>query len=227
LRVAFTIIYEGLHHLQHNNFAEMMGKMSGSQAAAAVAVERTKLTKLQNSKLYHAQNQIHMANAVKRNNNVITTTEGAINRLEAQRTQLSDLFGGKGITSIKVGKETAATIDEAGIKGLLGTTTNKRIDAEIKALKADPNRMSDKTVHIKTAIEINGVNFDLDIAISKKYNFEEKAPRVSKNITYTSEQLGDFITPLSYPLSVEYLLCLALSQLAPLPLLLCRTIALF
>jgi len=178
----------------HSNFAEMMGKLSGSQAAAAIASEKSKLTKLENARAYHVQNQMHMANAVKHNKSVIATTGERAANVKADIAKIEGLFGGREITSLKVGGVAAESVDEAGIKAALATI-NKQIDKEVKKLKDDTDRLAAGKSSLHTTLEINGVKFEVFIAIEKKYDFEDKAPKVYKTVTYTSGAIKDFIRP--------------------------------
>ena len=165
-----------------NNFSEMMGNLSGSQAALAYSLEVNKLKKLENQSEYHEKNQIFMASAIKKNINIIGATGDAIKKLQKEKDEVKSIFPEGVVASLKTGtSDVAKTEDE--INNLLSKTINKRIDKEVELLRVDHSKTS--TV-LKSTIELNSKKLDLQINLKREYDAKANKSIVRKSIDYSS-----------------------------------------
>ena len=165
-----------------NNFSEMMGNLSGSQAALAYSLEVNKLKKLENQSEYHEKNQIFMASAIKKNINIIGATGDAIKKLQKEKDEVKSIFPEGVVASVKIGtSDVAKTEDE--VNNLLSKTINKRIDKEVELLRVDHSKTS--TV-LKSTIELNSKKFDLQINLKREYDAKANKSIVRKSIDYSS-----------------------------------------
>lgn len=169
-----------------NNFSQMMASLSGSQAALALSVERNKLQKLTNAAQYHTQSQIFIANKVKTNDNVITTTTSILHDLEKKRNDVKALFPDGRIVSLKIGKREAT--GQQAIEKLIKGTYGKRVDTEVEAVRKDAKRDSAK---INGTIEINGQKFNIQVVINKTINPETLKITMSREYLYKCESLPE------------------------------------
>ena len=159
-----------------------MASLSGSQAALALSVERNKLQKLTNAAQYHTQSQIFIANKVKTNDNVITTTTSILHDLEKKRNDVKALFPDGRIVSLKIGKREAT--GQQAIEKLIKGTYGKRVDTEVEAVRKDAKRDSAK---INGTIEINGQKFNIQVVINKTINPETLKITMSREYLYKCE----------------------------------------
>jgi len=162
-----------------SNFSEMMATLSGSQAALQLSLTKNKLRKLLNARDYHRQNQVHIAGKIKDNKNIISTTGMMIDKLEAEKKAIQDIFG-TGVESVQVGNKIARSEEELET---LFASLDKKMDTEAEALKKGNQEQS----VLKFSLLVNGKKFDITAKLMRTLDVKGAgAYRVSKFIDFKS-----------------------------------------
>lgn len=162
------------------NFGQMMASLSGSQAALALSLAQNDLRKLRNARNYHYQHQSYIATNLKRLRNIIDTTPGIIENLRKKGAEFRKLFPDDRIISVEYG---STKVDHGDFEKIFAPL-NKRIDAEIEALRKSPER---QRAELKTKIRINGRSFKISITLEKR-GYSSENEKIFRGISYVCEE---------------------------------------
>lgn len=165
-----------------SNYSQIMAKLSGSQAALAYEMERTKLERLENAKEYYNQDQAYINQSIRYNDNVISTTGARIKEFQDKLDKRKKLFPEDKLKTVTIGNTTATTPEELEI--LITKTIDKQVNKEVETLRANPN--SDKAV-LKLNAVINGSKFTFKYELTKTFDASTASKfKIFKELTYQS-----------------------------------------